>query len=339
MTGPASRIGGRRALLAALGGIGLLGVALVAWIAVAQPFAADPTPTPVAQASPTPTLAPTPSPTAPPTPTPTPTPTPSPTPTPRPAALDDGRFTVLILGSDDSAGRRNRRPTGEYLTDAITVVSVTENGRRLALFSLPRDTVDLRLPDGSVWGGKVNTISFYRGPEAMRGAMSILLGIPIDHYAQVDMDDFQAIVRAAGGVRVRVPYYLHDSRCTFLPGRRELNSKRALCYARHRYSDSDWARAGRHQQLLLALRDRFVQRDIPIRSVLRNLGSLRTDLPFADIPAYADLVDRTRNAKVTRIVLAPPAFTTFVGISGDRGWIQVPNVAAIQAAVAEALRR
>jgi LCP family protein required for cell wall assembly len=190
-----------------------------------------------------------------------------------------------------------------------------------------------------VWGGKVNTISFYRGPETMRGAMELLLGIPIDHYVQVDMTDFQAIVRAAGGVRVRVPYTLHDSRCTFLPGPRELNSKRALCYARHRYSDSDWARAGRHQQLLLALRDRFARGDIPIRDLLRGLGSLRTDVPLSDLGAYADLLDRTLRAKVTRIVLAPPGYTTFVGISGERGWIQVPNVAAIQAAVAAALGR
>jgi LCP family protein required for cell wall assembly len=338
MIGPGPRMGGRRTLLAALGAVGLLAAVFVGWAVVAQPFAADPTPTPIAQASPTPTPEPTPTP-APPTPSPSPTPTPTPTPTPQPAGLADGRLTVLFLGSDDSAGRRNRRPTGEFLTDAITVMSVTENGRRMALFSLPRDTVDLRLPDGSVWGGKVNTISFYRGPETMRGAMELLLGIPIDHYVQVDMDDFQAIVRAAGGVRVRVPYYLRDSRCTFLPGSRELNSKRALCYARHRYSDSDWARAGRHQQLLLALRDRFARRDIPIRDLLRGLRSLRTDVPFADIGAYADLLDRTRNAKVTRIVLAPPGYTSFVGISGDRGWIQVPNVPAIQAAVAAALGR
>jgi LCP family protein required for cell wall assembly len=338
MTDLRARLGDRRTLLAGLVGLVVVG-ALIAWVAVAQPFAADPTPTPAALASPTPSPSPSPSPTPSPSPSPTPTPIPTPTPTPRPAGLDDGRLTVLIIGSDDSAGRRTRRPTGEYLTDAITVVSVTENGRRLAMFSLPRDTVDLQLPDGSVWGGKVNTISYYRGPQTLRGAMSILLGIPIDHYVLVDMDGFRSIVDAVHGVRVRVPYPLNDARCKIDAGEPLLNAKRALCFARHRYSDSDWARAGRHQELLLALRDRLLRRHVDVRALVRGLASLRTDVPMADIPAYGDLLRRSRSARVTRIVLTPPAYTTFVGIAGERGWIQVPNVPAIQAAVADALRR
>jgi LCP family protein required for cell wall assembly len=273
------------------------------------------------------------------TPEPTATPKPEPTPTPRPAALRDGRLTVLMLGSDDSAGRQNRRPRGEYLTDAITVVSVKESGRRIAMFSLPRDTVDLRLVGGGVWTGKVNALSYYRGPETVRGAMSILLGIRIDHYVQLDMDDFRGIVREIGGLRVRVPYTLLDPRCRIERGVRNLNPERALCYARHRYSDNDYARAGRHQQLLLAMRDRMLRSDVDYVAMVRNLRSLRTDMRIADIPAFADLVRRARDAKVSRLVLAPPTYTGFVGVAGARGWIQVPDVGAIRAAVASILSR
>lgn len=330
----------RRALALIIGIPALLVVLAGLLVVIAGPLAAEPSPSPLARVTPSPTSAPTPTvepmPTV--TPEPTPTPTPEPTPTPQPAALRDGRLTVLFLGSDDSRGRQNRRPRGDYLTDAITVVSVKESGRRVAMFSLPRDTVDLRLADGSIWRGKVNGLSYFRGPAATRGAMSILLGIPIDHYVQLDMDDFRTIIRQLDGVRVRVPYQLRDERCTIEPGGQVMHAERALCYARHRYSDSDYARARRHQQLLLAMRDRMLRLDVDYRGMLRSLGSLRTDVPLADIPAFADLMRRSRHATVSRVVLAPPKYTTFVGIAGSRGWIQVPDVGAIRAAVAAILR-
>lgn len=304
---------------------------------------ASPAPSPIAQASPTatqlPTSTPTPLPTPTASPTPSPTPVPTPTPTPRPAGLDDGRLTILLLGSDDSAVRRLRRPTGDYLTDAITVVSVTENGRRLALFSFPRDTADVPLPDGSLWTGKLNSLSFYRGPATVRDAVENLIGIPIDHYAMMDMDGFKDVVRAVGTVRVTVPYWLADPRCVFEPGRQRLDPYRALCYARHRYSDSDYARAGRHQELLLALRTALLRDQVDLRALARSIPSLRTDLPLKDLPAYFDLMRRSKDARVRQIVFDPPEYTTFVGIAGSRGWISVPNIPAIRAAVADAIGR
>jgi LCP family protein required for cell wall assembly len=324
-----------RRVLALIIGIPALVAVLVGLVLIADPFA-EPSPSPVALESPTPSPSPTPPPIQ--TATPEPTPEPTPTPTPRPAALDDGRLSVLFLGSDDSAGRRNRRPTGDYLTDAITVVSVTENGRRLALISLPRDTADVPMADGSIWSGKINSLSYYRGPGTVRHTMEVLLGIHIDHYVQLDMDGFRTVIRQLRGVRVRVPYTLHDVRCTIKKGVRHMDAERALCYARHRYSDSDYARARRHQQLLLAIRDRMLRHDVNYRGMIRTLDSLRTDVRLLDIPAFADLVRRTRRAHITRLILAPPTYTTFVGLAGARGWISVPDVPAIRQAVAAALR-
>jgi LCP family protein required for cell wall assembly len=207
------------------------------------------------------------------------------------------------------------------------------------MFSLPRDTVDLQLADGTTWSGKINSLSYYRGPEGVRDAMSILLGIPIDHYVQLDMDDFRTIVSETGRLTVRLPYALLGHPCTIDAGRQKLDSERALCFARHRYTDSDYARAGRHQELLLALRDQFVRKRVRLPALVRQLDSLRTDVPMQDLAAFADLVRRSRRADITRIVLAPPSYTTYAGVADGRGWISIPNVAAIQAAVADALRR
>jgi LCP family protein required for cell wall assembly len=311
--------------------IGVVGWSLASGAPTPSPSTAataSPTAEPTATASPTPV----------PTPTPSPTPTPTPTPTPQPQGLDDGRLTLLVLGSDNDAARQIRRG-GDFLTDAITVVSVTEDGREIAMFSLPRDTADVPLPDGSLWTGKINSLAYYRGVEATRGAMSLLLGVPIDHYLMVDMDDFRMVVNAVNGVTVRVPYALSDKRCYIGPGRQRMDGGTALCYVRHREDDSDYARAGRHQQVLLALMRKLAGGDVRIGALVRSLASVQTDIRMSDLAAYADLLRRAaRRADVERVVLGPPTYTTFVGIAGPRGWISVPNIPVIQSTVAAMLR-
>jgi LCP family protein required for cell wall assembly len=313
----------RRLLAAAIAGVGLLGlVALGTLLVVTRP---------PPQPSPSPTAVVTPSPTASPSPRPTRRPSPSPSPSPQPQGLEDGRLTVLVLGSDSDTRRQARGKA--FLTDAITVVSVTDDGENVAMVSLPRDTVDLPLPGGGTWTGKANSIAVLRSPEVMRDTMSLLLGIPIDHYLMVDMDDFQRLVDDLGGVTVSVPYSLADKRCTIGAGTQTLNGWQALCYARHRVADSDYARAGRHQQLLLALRDRALEGEVDVPGLGNGLSSLRTDIPLDSLPAYADLLRTSAGAAVSRLVLAPPDYTTFVGMAGARGWISIPDVPAIQAAV------
>ena len=247
----------------------------------------------------------------------------------------DGRFTVLVLGSDSSAERRARGKAG--LTDAIVVLSVADDGSDVVLVSLPRDTTDLAMPDGSIWRNKVNAITAIRGAAVMRDTMALLLGIPIDGYVLVDMDDFARLVDAVGGVTVSVPYTLSDKRCTINPGTQHLNGALALCFARNRATDSDYARDGRHQQLLLAIRDRLLAGTVNVGALVSSLPSLTTDLPLGNLAAYVDILGRSRDAHVDRLVLAPPTYTTFAGTTADRGWISIPNVPAIRAAVADLL--
>ncbi len=260
---------------------------------------------------------------------------PTPSPSPESAMLDDGRLNVLVLGTDSDAKRRARGMS--HLTDAVTLLSVAADGSGVALVSLPRDSSDIPMPDGSVWTGKVNAITPTLGPGTMRDTMSLLFGVPIDHYVMIDMDDFRRIVDAIGGVTVQVPYTLADKRCVIGAGIQHLDGARALCFARHRAVDSDYARAGRHQQLLLAIRDRVAAGGVDITALVGALGSLQTDIPAAEIPILLDLAVRARTADVQRLVLDPPEFTTFAGLAGTRGWISVPNGGAIRAAVAAVL--
>ncbi|MGI8830723.1 MAG: LCP family protein [Candidatus Limnocylindria bacterium] len=330
------KVRGSRVAWFGIAGTTLLAALVAGWLLASrnstEPVAAAPSPTAELTASPTrtPGPTPTPSPTDPP-----PTPAPSPTASPEPAALDDGRLNVLVLGTDSDAGRRARGMG--YLTDAITLLSVAADGSDVALFSLPRDSSDIPMPDGTVWTGKVNAITPTLGPATMRDAMSLLIGVPIDHYVMIDMDDFRRIVDAIGGVTVDVPYALADNRCVIGAGTQYLDGALALCFARHRAVDSDYARAGRHQQLLLAIRDRLAAGGVDIAALTGALGSLQTDIGASEIPILLDLAARAQTATVQRLVLDPPEFTSFAGIAGARGWISVPNGGAIRAAVAAML--
>lgn len=286
-----------------------------------------PSPTPLPTATPSPTPSPTPRPTA------SPSPTPSPTPEPTLAGLEDGRLTVLVLGSDSSVERRRRGKAP--LTDAITVVSVAADGSNVALVSLPRDSTDFPMPDGSLWRTKVNAIVALRDVETMKAAMEGVFGIQIDHYLLIDMDDFSKIVDAVGGLTVEVPGVTADNRCTISAGTQHLDGNLALCYARNRLTGSDYARAGRHQQLLVALRDRLLAGDVDLAALAGSLGSLQTDIQLTDLPQYFDLLRDSADAEVRRLVLAPPTYTTYVGTTADRGFISIPNIDAIHAAVAD----
>jgi hypothetical protein len=82
-----------------------------------------------------------------------------------------------------------------------------------------------------------------------------------------------------------------------------------------------------------------VSREVKIGPLVRSLASLQTDIPMSELPAYADLLRRARRADVSRVVLGPPTYTTFVGIAGARGWISIPNIPAIHQTVAAMLAR
>ena len=171
------------------------------------PVAPTPTATSVPTATPEPTATPiptpepgeTPAPSPTPEPTPEPSPTPQPTPTPEPEPVvagtdwqERGRLSVLLVGSDAAPDRTGRR------TDAMMVGSIDLETGQIAVFSIPRNYGDIPLPPdiASVMGTDVypGMLKWLYGDaqdhpelapdggdpglEALRGAVSEMLGIP-----------------------------------------------------------------------------------------------------------------------------------------------------------------
>jgi LCP family protein required for cell wall assembly len=263
----------------------------------------------------------------------------SPAPTVEPSAtlnadLLDRRWTVLFVGTDVNAARAEAEEVPN--TDAIMLVSLSPDQSELTMVSLPRDTVDVPLPDGGTWLGKINALYAEEGLDALVGAMETLYGVPIDAHVALDMDDFTALVDVVEGVDVAPPEPLVDPKVSLdlEAGPQEIDAETANGYVRTRI-DQDYGRMGRQQEVLLGLVERFTdpERDVDFAELVESLDSLDTDLPFADFATLFELANRSADAEVSRLVIQPPLIV-FEGDRGDgRGYVLEPDVEAIRAEV------
>jgi LCP family protein required for cell wall assembly len=330
-----------RAIIAMLGRHRLIAIGAVVILAVAVGglvFAMS-REEPVAVATPSPTPEPTPSPSPTPSPEPTPTPSPTPVPTPTPIPLNDAllhqRITVLFAGLDANDDRRTRATS--FNTDAIVVASIDGAHSQVSTVALPRDTVNLPLANGLTYTAKVNSLYASYGIEGLRGALEATYQIDIDYYVMLDMSDFGRLVTALDGVQVDVPTRMIDYKIglDLQPGTQILNGNDALRYVRTRV-DTDYGRAGRQQQLVIALVRELLNPpdDIDLLALAGSLGSLETDLPLEDLPTLLEVGRQSIDAEIVSQTLRPPRFALFEGIEdGPRGWVMIPNLAEMRAYV------
>ena len=185
----------------------------------------------------------------------------------------ESRFTMILVGLD-------RRP-GEsglgYRTDTMMLVSIDPVSNSIGVLSLPRDTYVVisgyasrqRINSAMVLG-ELQQPGF--GPELMRETVSRNFGIRVHDYMAVDFQAFIDAVDAIGGVEIETSYTINDPRYPgmnydydpfYLPaGTHFLDGYDALRFARTRHGDSDIRRAERQQQVIFALRDRILSRDM-----------------------------------------------------------------------------
>jgi LCP family protein required for cell wall assembly len=300
-------VGGLVVSIAAVGGI----VALV--VGSQQPQTADEPGPPIGIDQPLP-----------PTASPAPSTTAAPTPTPEPPGADpllgtDGRLTVLLLGSDYRPAKPGNR------TDAIMVVSVDPTTGESAGFSIPRDVSNFPLPEKGSYAPKINGLYPYleshggNAGQRMKQAVSRAFGIEVDRYVFTGFIGVRSLVAAVGGVDVTLkkayydPFYWVNNRHQGwgLPaGKSHLNAENALIFARSRKGDSDFGRAGRQQQLVLAALDKLRKRgpgDLP-KVISIASRSLRTDLPLDRAADLFNLFSTVDLSKVDRTVFGPKTF-------------------------------
>jgi len=264
----------------------------------------------------------------------------------------DERINVLLVGVDSLPWRTTT------LTDGLMVVSIDPVGHTVSLLSLPRDLINVPLGNGDEFGPKINSLMSYAdahpddfpegGMAALQEAVGSLLGIDVPYYARLDLLGFIDIVDAVGGVEVHVeeafddPEYEiwgeDDPGWSIEAGTHRLDGINALAYARARkgLGESDFTRAGRQQEILLALRDEVTQDgsllwELP--ELLQLVGdTVSTNIPVERLPQLAAVVDEIEDDALTRAVIRHPLVKsrrTKYGSSLD------PNVKAIQAVAAK----
>jgi polyisoprenyl-teichoic acid--peptidoglycan teichoic acid transferase len=234
------------------------------------------------------------------------------------------RVNVLLMGIDSGPSR------SQALTDTLMVVSLDPVGRTVTMLSIPRDLIDVPLGNGLTFGPKINSLLGWAnrhksdfpqgGTRALEDAIGTLLGIPIHYYAKVDLGGFVDMIDAVGGVDIKVAKRLADPNYggfgvgpgwSIEPGLHHLNGAEALAYARIRKSlgESDFTRAARQQQVLIALRDQAVKKDllVSLPALLQAVGdTVRTDLPAARLPEFAAFAEEIGGDRTTQVVLTSP---------------------------------
>jgi len=249
--------------------------------------------------------------------------------TPRPVVdaaswPDDDRLTALVVGVDSAPGRSHA------LTDTMIVVSIDRETGETAMVSLPRDIANFPLSTGGTYRGKINSLRDWaarnpgRYPDGgMAGLMTevgYLIGLRIDHYAVVDLAGFKRAVDLVGGVEVDNPRAIDDPSYGYTDGRPsglslpagpvQLDGEMALAYVRTRKGagDSDFTRAARQQQILLALRQKLTDPGmLPRLPELVGAAAeiIRTSYPASEI-GQAFQMAQWMDAASDRVVLGPP---------------------------------
>jgi LCP family protein required for cell wall assembly len=209
------------------------------------------------------------------------------------ALLPSGRFNILVLGTD----KRPEEAAEPSRSDTLIVVSVDPAAKRVGVLGIPRD-LQVTVP-GYGWQ-KINAAYFLGeayylpggGPGLALPTVSQLLNVPIDYYVTLNFAGFETIIDAAGGVDIDVPAPIDDPaypgpnysymHIHFDAGFQHMDGTQALQYARTRHGDSDFARIGRQQQVIRALRDKIASVNMLPRypALLNQLGdAVATNIP------------------------------------------------------------
>lgn len=225
----------------------------------------------------------------------------------------DGRVNVLLLGKGGGDH------PGADLTDSLMIASIDPIAKEAALFSLPRD---LWVKAPGLWSMKINAVytsakdkaysinenddkgAEKAGIEAIENTVKDITGVPIHYYIMVDFTAFQQAVDAVGGVTINVPEPLYDYMQAWDNGNNPLianqgvqqfNGKKALLYARSRYSSSDFARSERQRQIVVALQEKVLQlgtfsNPVTVTKLLNSVSSnVTTDLSLSEIMRIYDI--------------------------------------------------
>ena len=275
-------------------------------------------------------------------------------------AASNGRYNILLLGSDAGRDRFGVRP------DSISVMSINADTGAIVNIGIPRNLQHAPIPAdsplrefyGESWDDLINAV--YKnvtdnhadsypnalkngsapGIEATRELVEGVTGLEIHSFVMVNMSGFKQLVDALGGLTVNVKERLpiggqlddtSDAIGWIETGVQKLDGYHALWYARSRHGTSDYSRMARQREI-----EQLILKKLTPAYALTHFEALAeaaktlvdTDIPDGMAATYFDLVLNSRDKKSRSVELVPKN-----GFEPD-----LPNYEKIQAAIAKAIK-
>lgn len=264
-------------------------------------------------------------------------------PTPR-AWEGSERVNILLMGLD----YRDWEGGGPSRTDSMMLFTIDPVTRSAGMLSIPRD---LWVDVPGFGYGKINTAYYlgelYQvdggGPALAIQTVDQLLGVEINYYAQIDFNAFVEFIDLIEGIDVDVPEAisidpLGPKNTVYLePGTQHLDGAQALAYARNRDTiGSDFDRAKRQQQVIMAVRDRVLSLELMPQLLEKSpliyqqlATGVRSNMDLETILSLARLAASVSSEGIMQRTIGPDQVT--ISVSPDGLDILLPDTDAIRA--------
>ncbi|GAB3999006.1 LCP family protein [Nocardioides marmoraquaticus] len=250
----------------------------------------------------------------------------------------DGRFNVLLLGGDSGDDRWGLRP------DSIQVASIDAETGETVLFGLPRNMLNFDFPEGSVMAEQfpdgydcgaeceLNSLATYAADhpelfegyadpavEATKEGVEGITGLPINYYVMVNMQGFEKLVDAVGGIELNVREDIPigggaaGQTGTVEAGHRTLDGFEALWFARSRMSSDDYSRMARQKCVIDGMVRQLSPQNVLLNfQALADAGSalVSTDLPRSEVDRFTALALKARSQPIRTVSFVPPLVNT-----------------------------
>src|SRR3954454_1840382 len=250
----------------------------------------------------------------------------------------DGRYNVLLLGGDSGADRWGLRP------DSLTVASIDAETGQTVLFGLPRNMLNFPFPQGSIMDEQfpddydcgsqceLNSLSTWAadhkslfkgyanpGVEATKEGVEGITGLKINYYAMVNLQGFQKLVNAVGGVtlnvRDRIPIGGIGAPISgyIEPGKKKLNGFETLWFARSRVAADDYSRMARQKCVMNAMLHQLSPQTVVLKFEQIAKASealITTDVPQSEVDRFMELAMKARSKPIRTVSFVPPLIST-----------------------------
>jgi LCP family protein required for cell wall assembly len=248
----------------------------------------------------------------------------------------NGRYNILLLGSDSGDDRFGLRP------DSISVVSIDATTGKTVNIGIPRNMQRVSFSSGSPmlqvypdgWSCGVDCLinAIYKdvtdnhaelypdaerqgstpGIEATRDAVEWVTGLTIQSYVIIDMAAFSSLIDSLGGIDINVKQRLpiggqrddaSDAKGWIEVGQQRMDGYLALWYARSRHLTSDYDRMRRQHEVENAVLKQMEPANVLTRfQDIASAGKklVKTDIPGPMLSTYVELPPRLANTESSR---------------------------------------